>query len=776
MKTQTIYILFALFALAGCSDEILNLPVPPVNSSGAGEAVALTLRFPNSGSPGTYAISSSDENKISHLYILSFTKGPGGYLTDTLKYHIAVKTDTIANFDVDGSGITKKINVKLKNMVDSQRLVIIANPPSSLTIPEAYYADKTVGDIVDLLEFNGGVWLNNSVNPDTTSFPMFGQMTKYEKFHSTVTTPVTDITFQMIRAVAKIDVGVDLYGTGDPALGFGSIFKIQRVYVYNASADGYIAPPDDFLVSPKNIQGADSVQINQVNLTSSGSRVSSFYHDFPASGNRLGNLVYIPESDTLKGTYKPAFLVIQATYYGVPYYYRIDFTQGNKYVPILRNHNYVINIIGVRTEGYATLAEAANAPVSRFGSLALDQADDIGLKEVISYNNEYYLAVSSKDLYVDWMGKTITVKVRTSFQGGWEASDLSGSATFARSANTVNRETVLDSVRFTISNNLTGLPQEYSFNIRAGMLTLPVKVTQSPGSNCYIVKPGATITIPLASAKVGGVDRTIGAYQYQVVWEDNGNVIVSHPIFAPTIFSVTATNVTGNAVVAVQNSSGENLYSWHIWVTDYNPDDLATQKSNNGFIFMDRNLGAGSAVATDAASYGLYYQWGRKDPFVPAMFPSDFYADTINTSVNYLDSAMRHPMAFYAVPLTSATYDWIGAGQNNSMWNTMDGGKGPYDPCPFGWRVPVAKDDASDSPWYGFTNNSRNGASYPLSGYLDAFSGQRYDNGTNGGVWSASARAQQASAFTFTTTAGSAQRGSKFRANAYPVRCVKDVR
>ncbi|MDR3142315.1 MAG: hypothetical protein LBU37_11415 [Tannerellaceae bacterium] len=780
MKTWRTYIILAAFALAGCSDEIPD-PDPFINPVGGEEAVVLTIRFPNSGGPGTYAIDAFEENKISRLDILSFTKGTGSFLTDTLKYHIPVETDTVNGFNVDITGITKKVSVKLQNMVDPQRLVLIANLPSSLLPQVVFTKGKIMEEIVESLKFGGSTWRNNP-NADTTSFPMFGQMTTFVKFHSTVTVP-KDITFQMIRAVAKIDVGVDLYGTGDPALGFGSIFKINRVYVCNASDGGYVAPHDDFLVSPKDIQGADSVKIDKVNLISSDARKDSFSYEFPEPKlgvkNRLVNPIYIPESDTLKSGYKPAFLVIKAEYYDATYFYRIDFTSGDKYVPILRDHSYEINITGVRMKGYASIEEAIAAPVSRFGALALGD-DDIGLKEVISSNNEYYLAVSSKNLYVDWMDQTVAVKARTSFPNGWQVSDPSGSLNFERNQSVTGRETVLDSVKFNILENKTGKPKEYTFNINAGMLTFPITVIQSPGSNSYITKPSTSsqtsvVKIPVASANVDGVDRTAGALGYDILWESiTGGGLILPPTVDDGVLTVTvdALSTVGNAVVVMQGASGKILYSWHIWVTDYDPDDLATQQSNNGFIFMDRNLGHTNV------NDGLFYQWGRKDPLwgrkeLSGTAPA-FNIDTIKPNMNYLDSAIEHPATFYAVPLTSTTYDWIGTGQNNNMWSTSDGKKGPYDPCPFGWRVPVAKDDGSGSPWDGFTSNSRNGAVYPLVGYLDAFSGKLVDVATGGGVWSASARSQQASAFTYTT--GSAQRGAKFRANAYPVRCVKDVR
>ncbi|MFR9597291.1 MAG: hypothetical protein SNH79_06930, partial [Rikenellaceae bacterium] len=41
-------------------------------------------------------------------------------------------------------------------------------------------------------------------------------------------------------------------------------------------------------------------------------------------------------------------------------------------------------------------------------------------------------------------------------------------------------------------------------------------------------------------------------------------------------------NLRGNAVVAVYKDSSKStiLWTWHIWITDYNPDEIAKQNEN----------------------------------------------------------------------------------------------------------------------------------------------------------------------------------------------------
>ena len=83
----------------------------------------------------------------------------------------------------------------------------------------------------------------------------------------------------------------------------------------------------------------------------------------------------------------------------------------------------------------------------------------------------------------------------------------------------------------------------------------------------------------------------------------------------------TVTNKGGNMVVAVTNKDGSMiLWSWRLWFSDIVVDkisgfaSIATEIPNSKKI-MDRNLGAKSVNGEGVETYGLLYQWGRKDPF-----------------------------------------------------------------------------------------------------------------------------------------------------------------
>ena len=179
----------------------------------------------------------------------------------------------------------------------------------------------------------------------------------------------------------------------------------------------------------------------------------------------------------------------------------------------------------------------------------------------------------------------------------------------------------------------------------------------------------------------------------------------------------------GNAIVAVTDSKGVILWSWHIWVTGFDP--AAEPHYINGSVVMNRNLGAlsGSASTPEEAalSYGLYYQWGRKDPFVgPSVWNSTAPHSLYNNRGNYithtyrvssdgvdidgdgkndnvagsLEFATSSPNTFIA-GLKANDFDWLDSGHNPAAWSTTS--KTLHDPCPAGWRV------APPTIWNGFT-------------------------------------------------------------------------
>ncbi|MGL5919934.1 MAG: hypothetical protein ACRCZQ_05480, partial [Bacteroidales bacterium] len=72
----------------------------------------------------------------------------------------------------------------------------------------------------------------------------------------------------------------------------------------------------------------------------------------------------------------------------------------------------------------------------------------------------------------------------------------------------------------------------------------------------------------------------------------------------------------GNIILAAAKADGSILWSWHLWITQRTSEDTDIEIPS-GRKTMDRNLGAHSSgnSGNNTDSYGLLFQWGRKDAF-----------------------------------------------------------------------------------------------------------------------------------------------------------------
>ncbi len=161
--------------------------------------------------------------------------------------------------------------------------------------------------------------------------------------------------------------------------------------------------------------------------------------------------------------------------------------------------------------------------------------------------------------------------------------------------------------------------------------------------------------------------------------------------------------IEGNALIAAYDDDDNIIWSWHIWVSDYDAEESTVDMNN--ITLMGRNLGANDNSTYDESSilesYGLYYQWGRKDPFIgPYAFNAAASTDASMTNeagssayISYVESSKRVGTEVYAMenPLTfilgveESSYDWLYSIHSSSLWGGST--KDINDPCPKGWRV-----------------------------------------------------------------------------------------
>lgn len=223
-------------------------------------------------------------------------------------------------------------------------------------------------------------------------------------------------------------------------------------------------------------------------------------------------------------------------------------------------------------------------------------------------------------------------------------------------------------------------------------------------ANCYIVPKAGRYRFK-ATVK-GNSQESIGSpVSADVLWESYGTT--TNPNVGDIIMSASYENGyvifttprelnDGNAVIAVKNSKGTTLWSWHIWVCEgFYPEETAQVYRNNAGTMMDRNLGATSKSPGDVCSRGLLYQWGRKDPFLSGgdiKYPSSdviavssiSWPDPVQSSkeTGTIAYSIHYPMVFI---YDEESYDWVFFDRDTTRWNSA---KTRYDPCPPGWRIP----------------------------------------------------------------------------------------
>ena len=350
-----------------------------------------------------------------------------------------------------------------------------------------------------------------------------------------------------------------------------------------------------------------------------------------------------------------------------------------------------------------------------------------------------------------------------------------------------------------------------------------VNLSAAGTANCYIAPQNGIYSINARvmgnnKATTGITPKALNGSKAEVIWETGstrGGIIREASYIANTGIIVFSTGEdAGNAMIALFDQNNVCIWSWHIWVTNGNPT-VYTQYYTGGRTFMDRNIGALSNSITDPSFRGLYYQWGRKDPF---MYPynqtsqnrgfityhPDYQYDLTDPIMGYgemtLAYAIAHPWTFMCGiyindDRENDTQNWV-TPQNPNLWgnpstiyNLVDGGsKSIYDPCPPGWRVPDRKAWAEAKMTYvekksNYCYNLKTAyiiVSLPLSGYI--FEGNYAFNGVDCLLWTnAPFQYNQTTTYWKSYSTGLYIAGSNpnpmngfTRDRGIPVRCMKE--
>ncbi len=239
-----------------------------------------------------------------------------------------------------------------------------------------------------------------------------------------------------------------------------------------------------------------------------------------------------------------------------------------------------------------------------------------------------------------------------------------------------------------------------------------------------------------------------------ICWQDSEDLVTDVELSTAKdylIFTVSADNIAeGNALVAIRDEDDVVMWSWHIWVTNHVLGEgdknvyystSYTDSPDNYTTMMPVNLGwcsagtkkygdaersvkvrikqAGGATSSESGvtytqSYvdtpltiigdNPYYQWGRKDPMLPALGVYDEQSDKPQSGdLQWLSKFSTKVALNVAIKNPNIKYGWSDKwcstnyynlwSVNNSSYGTgvihiSDHIKSVYDPSPVGYIVP----------------------------------------------------------------------------------------
>lgn len=359
------------------------------------------------------------------------------------------------------------------------------------------------------------------------------------------------------------------------------------------------------------------------------------------------------------------------------------------------------------------------------------------------------------------------------------------------------------------------LPLVYGNAIKDGAANSAAWTGVSGQLVTFINHAGKAITDPWIKNNKDESDNDIVVSKAELLWQDAQGLITAVSIdgdYLTLTVGKDAATQQGNALVAAKDAGGNIVWSWHIWVTTETFASLTTVATgSHNYKVTPVNLGWVPTGGDGKKGYAPFYQWGRKDAFIPsdgATFTTPFANHTVydisNTAVTRLTyeasttatiadnikNPTTHYYDGYGGPCKTTYYNMWDAQQTSTGDITTATKKNVYDPCPAGFCVPTGNlyyfmgnggnramgtgtwDDANKGATW---NTSITGTAlfFPASGYRFYSSGTLNHVGDNGYYWSASPQGPYNGHNLFFDSTNWVWNFSE-RANGFPVRAVAE--
>ena len=379
----------------------------------------------------------------------------------------------------------------------------------------------------------------------------------------------------------------------------------------------------------------------------------------------------------------------------------------------------------------------------------------VNVKEAPEYVAPLYIQASDSKVVFDVVGGQAMITLASNgtvtcgeVPAGFELIEEEDATYIVKAGVNPSSKTVSEELVFTATRGEESAQTKVTLVQRAGEA---VNLSADGLANCYIAHTGGTYRF---NAQVKGNGKGDGGSDYiknygvniedgtraTLLWESRHDgdrsltyeVIDGTPVYHNGYITFATGRSQGNAAIAIEDIHGEILWSWHIWVTDTPVtahDHILPDLEGNPQVvaqIMDRNLGAMNNEPMNLENRGLFYQWGRKDPFVPSRTPyrTNGYPDIDEPEDNEINSEIgdgTRPWDIFATntaPKTSTNpgnipysikyptkhieqfsaqslYTWyvssVGADISVTKVKLWDNDKTIFDPCPAGYKVPGGK-------------------------------------------------------------------------------------
>lgn len=334
---------------------------------------------------------------------------------------------------------------------DTSTFVMLANVTRFANTDADGLAGKTREEVMQLFTFSmpdKGVWKDGEL-------PMWGVSDAVKVDHSTGAVPRLG-TIYLVRAVARVDVGLNLSSTSEgastfdeKASGIGGI-ALTKVFFYNTNAEGRVSPFENGTYWDKGNRKAKqpSIPIPAPAVTGKIDRTSSIVDEkillrevyvpeavnAPTAATQGANGETLPENNTENYLKRP-YIVVGLT--GADKsrpdketFFRIDYLKRTgaeadatyEYLPLLRNHRYLVNIKAVGGPGFDTEEDARKGPAANIMYNVVVWNESM-MSDVL-YDGQYMLGVSADHFTFYREGGSLMAKVQTSWPEGFTVEGL----------------------------------------------------------------------------------------------------------------------------------------------------------------------------------------------------------------------------------------------------------------------------------------------------------------------------------------------------------------